>query len=53
MMGAMAAKPLRALGLQPVEIEVLLATARNEMNNPKVHAYERFYFWMGQKAPAT
>ncbi|KAJ9150145.1 S-adenosyl-L-methionine-dependent methyltransferase [Coniochaeta hoffmannii] len=49
MFGAMAAKPFRALGMDPVEIEVFLAAARKDLNNPEIHAYEIFYFWMGQK----
>lgn len=49
MFGAMAAKPFRALNIEPVEIELFLAAARKDLNNPGIHAYEKFFFWMGQK----
>jgi hypothetical protein len=48
MFGAMAAKPLRKI-LGPEEIEVFLAHARNDLENVKIHSYEKYYFWMGQK----
>jgi hypothetical protein len=53
MFGAMAAKPLLTLNLQPIEIELLLASARKEMADPTVHTYECMYFWFGQKKPDT
>ncbi|EWG54720.1 hypothetical protein FVEG_12855 [Fusarium verticillioides 7600] len=49
MFGAMAAKPLRKI-LGPEEIEVFLADARKDLNNVNIHSYEKYYFWMGQKA---
>ncbi|RKK73653.1 hypothetical protein BFJ69_g9095 [Fusarium oxysporum] len=49
MFGAMAAKPLRKI-LEPEEIEVFLADARKDLNNVNIHSYEKYYFWMGQKA---
>ncbi|KAB5578083.1 S-adenosyl-L-methionine-dependent methyltransferase [Coniochaeta sp. 2T2.1] len=49
MFGAMAAKPFRALDMSLVEIELFLAAARKDLNSQGVHAYETFYFWMGQK----
>jgi hypothetical protein len=49
MFGAMAAKPLRATGMDPVQIEVFLASARKDLNNLSVHAYENFFFWTGQR----
>ncbi len=49
MFGAMAAKPLRTLDLDPVEIEVFLAAARKDLRNPDIHSYEHYFFWMGQK----
>ncbi|CCT75453.1 related to TAM domain methyltransferase [Fusarium fujikuroi IMI 58289] len=49
MFGAMAAKPLRKI-LEPEEIEVFLADARKDLDNVNIHSYEKYYFWMGQKA---
>ncbi|KAM0321053.1 hypothetical protein ACHAPQ_009755 [Fusarium lateritium] len=49
MFGAMAAKPLRKI-LSPEEIEVFLAHARKDLDNVKIHSYEKYYFWMGQKS---
>ncbi|KAF5989750.1 TAM domain-containing protein [Fusarium bulbicola] len=49
MFGAMAAKPLRKV-LEPEEIEIFLADARKDLNNVNIHSYEKYYFWMGQKA---
>ncbi|KAH8664806.1 S-adenosyl-L-methionine-dependent methyltransferase [Ilyonectria robusta] len=49
MFGAMAAKPLRKI-LDPVEIELFLAGARKDLQNPSIHSYEKYYFWMGQRA---
>ncbi|CAJ0546853.1 Ff.00g014800.m01.CDS01 [Fusarium sp. VM40] len=49
MFGAMAAKPLRKI-LGPEEIEVFLAHARKDLENVKIHSYEKYYFWMGQKS---
>jgi hypothetical protein len=49
MFGAMAAKPLRKI-MGPEEIEVFLAAARKDLQNVNYHAYENYYFWMGQKA---
>ncbi|KAI5457649.1 S-adenosyl-L-methionine-dependent methyltransferase [Mariannaea sp. PMI_226] len=48
MFGAMAAKPFREI-MEPAEIEVFLAAARNDLRNPDIHSYENYYFWMGQK----
>ncbi|KAM0342587.1 hypothetical protein ACHAPU_009442 [Fusarium lateritium] len=48
MFGAMAAKPLRKI-LEPEEIDVFLADARKDLNDVKIHSYEKYYFWMGQK----
>jgi hypothetical protein len=53
MFGAMAAKPFRALNLDPTEIEVFLAAARKDLNNQELHSYENFFFWMGQKPETT
>lgn len=52
MFGAMAAKPFRALGMDPVESEVFLAAARKDLNNPEMHCYENFFFWTAQKPEA-
>ncbi len=49
LMSAMAAKPLLGLGLSETEIQVLLAAARREMNDPSIHAYLNFLCWQGQK----
>lgn len=49
MFGAMAAKPFRALDMNPTEIQVFLAAARKDLKNPAIHAYEKFFFWTGQK----
>lgn len=48
MFGAMAAKPLRKV-MGPDEIELFLIDARKDLNNMNYHAYENYYFWMGQK----
>jgi hypothetical protein len=48
-MTAFAAKPFRALGMEPAEIEVFIAKARKDMKDPKQHAYLEFKFWKGQK----
>ncbi|EYB21685.1 hypothetical protein FG05_03836 [Fusarium graminearum] len=48
MFGAMAAKPLRKV-MGPDEIELFLIDARKDLNNVNYHAYENYYFWMGQK----
>ncbi len=53
MFGAMAAKPLRALDMSPIEIELFLAAARRDIKDPAIHAYEKFFFWLGQKPEAT
>ncbi|KAH6876611.1 S-adenosyl-L-methionine-dependent methyltransferase [Thelonectria olida] len=52
MFGAMAAKPFRKV-MDPVEIEMFLAAARKDLANPNMHAYEKYYFWMGQKLEAN
>lgn len=49
MFGAMAAKPFRALHMAPADSDVFLAAARQDLNNPEMHSYENFFFWMGQK----
>lgn len=48
MFGAMAAKPLRKI-LDPVEIELFLAGAKKDLQNPSIHSYEKYYFWRGQR----
>lgn len=48
MFGAMAAKPLRKV-MDPVEIELFLKKAREDLSNPNIHAYENYFFWTGQK----
>ncbi len=52
MFGAMAAKPLRKV-MDPLEIEVFLKKAREDLNNPNIHAYENYFFWTGQKPDAV
>jgi hypothetical protein len=52
MFGAMAAKPFRNLDMSETEIQLFLAAARSDLNNAAIHAYEKFYFWMGQKPGA-
>jgi hypothetical protein len=55
LMGAFAAKPFLALGMEPAEIEVFLAKARKDLKDPKQHAYLEFKLWRAQKpmtAPA-
>ncbi|KAI9152037.1 S-adenosyl-L-methionine-dependent methyltransferase [Paramyrothecium foliicola] len=56
LMGAFGAKPFRALGMEPAEIEVFLAEARKDMKDTKQHAFLEFKLWRGQKpltAPAA
>lgn len=48
MFGAMAAKPFRKI-MEPEEIGAFLAAARADLADPSMHAYEKYYFWMGQK----
>jgi hypothetical protein len=52
MFGAMAAKPFRNLDMSEAEIQLFLAAARKDLNNDGIHAYEKFYFWTGQKPGA-
>jgi hypothetical protein len=53
MFGAMAAKPFLSLDMEPMEIELLLAEVRKEMNDPRIHTYQNLYFWMGQRPEAA
>ncbi|KXH49767.1 methyltransferase [Colletotrichum simmondsii] len=48
-LGAAASKPLAALGMERTEIEVFLASVRNAIKDPNVHAYGTYYSWVGQK----
>ncbi|KAL2881025.1 hypothetical protein SGCOL_003683 [Colletotrichum sp. CLE4] len=48
-LGAAASKPLAALGMDRTEIEVFLASVRNAIKDPEVHAYGTYYSWVGQK----
>ncbi|KAK1637609.1 S-adenosyl-L-methionine-dependent methyltransferase [Colletotrichum phormii] len=48
-LGAAASKPLAALGMDRTEIEVFLASVRNAIKDPDVHAYGTYYSWVGQK----
>ncbi|KAJ3946945.1 uncharacterized protein N0V96_003322 [Colletotrichum fioriniae] len=48
-LGAAASKPLAALGMERTEIEVFLASVRNSIKDPNVHAYGTYYSWVGQK----
>ncbi|KAF5002462.1 hypothetical protein FDECE_10621 [Fusarium decemcellulare] len=51
MFGAMAAKPLLKV-MEPPEIDVFLAAARRDLKDVRIHSYEKYYFWMGQKPKA-
>ena len=48
MFGAMAAKPFRRI-MEAKDIEAFLAAARKDLYDTEIHAYEKYYFWMGQK----
>ena len=53
-MGAVAAKPLLALGMSTEEAEVFAAMARKDMSNPTAHAYMNYRFWAAQRpGPST
>ena len=39
----------RVLGWEPAEVEVLLAGARKDLNNPKYHLYTRLHVVYGRK----
>lgn len=49
LMSAFGAKPFRALGMSPEEIEVFLAQGRKQMKDTKSHQYLEFKFWTAQK----
>ena len=42
-------RPFTALGLNPVEIQVLLTAARKGLKDNSVHRYFEYYFWYAQK----
>ena len=44
-----AGRPFEALGLNPVEVQVILARARKSLEDPQVHRYFNYYFWYAQK----
>ncbi|KAK1718293.1 S-adenosyl-L-methionine-dependent methyltransferase [Colletotrichum lupini] len=48
-LGAAASKPLAALRMERTEIEVFLASVRNAIKDPNVHAYGTYYSRVGQK----
>ncbi|KAK1466663.1 methyltransferase [Colletotrichum cuscutae] len=48
-LGAAASKPLAALGMERTEIEVFLASVRNAIKDPNLHAYGTYYSRVGQK----
>ncbi|KAK1673400.1 S-adenosyl-L-methionine-dependent methyltransferase [Colletotrichum godetiae] len=48
-LGMAASKPLAALGMDRTEIEVFLASVRNAIKDPEVHAYGTYYSLVGQK----
>lgn len=41
----------RVLGWDPAEVEVLLAGARKDLNNPDYHLYTRLHIVYGRKSP--
>ena len=48
-LGAVAGRPFAALGIAPVEGEVIIAHARKAMDDTSVHRYFTYYFWYAQK----
>ncbi|KAK3493611.1 S-adenosyl-L-methionine-dependent methyltransferase [Neurospora crassa] len=48
-MEALAGRPFDALGLDPVQREMILMEARKGLDNPRVHRYFNYYFWFAQK----
>lgn len=46
----MATKPLRKI-MEPAEIQMFLGAAGKDLQNVEIHAYEKHYFWTGQKKP--
>ncbi|OAA61872.1 Methyltransferase type 11 [Niveomyces insectorum RCEF 264] len=48
-LGAVAGRPFAALGIQPVEREVIAAHARRALEDARVHRYFSYYFWFAQK----
>jgi hypothetical protein len=46
---AMGNKPFRALGMQPEEIEVFLASVRASLRDRSVHSYFNFICWFARK----
>lgn len=50
MLAALGNRPFRALGMDPIEIEVFLASVRKSLKDPSIHSYFNFISWYGQKA---
>lgn len=45
-------RPFTALGLNPVEIQLLLTAARKGLEDSSVHRYFEYYFWYAQRPTA-
>ncbi len=48
-LGAVAGRPFAALGIPPVQREVIIAHARRALEDNSVHRYFVYYFWYAQK----
>jgi hypothetical protein len=46
---AIGARPLLAIGMEQVEIEVFLAGVRKDLKNTDFHSYMEYIFWTAQK----
>ena len=53
LLGAMGARPFRALGLSEAEIEVFLAGVRKDLKSASAHSYFNYLFWTAQKPTSS
>jgi ubiquinone/menaquinone biosynthesis C-methylase UbiE len=47
---AIGARPLLAIGMEQIEIEVFLAGVRKDLKNTNFHSYMEYIFWTAQKS---